>query len=108
MNDENNYIVVLYGLKLIEFKNLDEHILNSIRETFKEECIKDEVIERFINDSQKIVYSKTSSGSMISKLNNVCTLLPHFDDMYVLYRSYKRKYIVLQLVQLRILNKVCN
>lgn len=81
MNDENNYIVVLYGLKLKEFRNLDGHILNAIRETFKEECIKDEVIERFINDSQKIVYSKTSSRSMISKLNNVCTLLPHFDDL---------------------------
>lgn len=81
MNDKNNYIIVLFGLKLKDFKNLDEHILNAIRETLKEECIREEIIDRFINNSQEILYSKTSSRSIISKLNNACTLLPHFENL---------------------------
>ncbi|MBP1924301.1 hypothetical protein J2Z76_000154 [Sedimentibacter acidaminivorans] len=81
MNDKNNYIIVLYGLKLKDFKNLNEHIFNAIRATFKEECINEEVIDKYINNSQEILYSKTSSRSMISKLNNACIILPRFDDL---------------------------
>lgn len=81
MNNKNNYVILIFGLKAKDFKILGEHILNAVRDSFQEECIKDEVINMFINKSNGITYSKTSSRSIISKLNNVCSMLPHFEDL---------------------------
>ncbi|MGI6728301.1 MAG: YecA family protein [Anaerovoracaceae bacterium] len=79
INDKNNYVNVLYGLNATDFENLDVHILNTIRETLKKEQIKDEVIEKYLN--QEIVYSKTSSRSIISKLNHICKVLPEHEEL---------------------------
>jgi len=45
VNDKNRYVIILHGLKAKDFKKLDEHIIQAIRETFQDECIKDEIIE---------------------------------------------------------------
>lgn len=81
INDKNNYVIVLRGLKSKEFKNLDEHILKAMHDTLKGENIKDEVIDEFMNYSKDIVYSKTSSRSIISKLNYACSILPYHEEL---------------------------
>lgn len=48
VNDQNRYVIVLFGLKAKDFKTLDENILQGIRKTLQEECIEDEVIEKFL------------------------------------------------------------
>ena len=50
---EYRYVIVLYGLKAKDFKRLDELILQGIRESFQKECVKDEVIERFLQELRK-------------------------------------------------------
>ena len=72
MNDKNRYVIVLYGLKAKDFKNMDELITGAVRETFREECIKDEIIEKFIKNAGKITYSKTGGKSTVAKLNYAC------------------------------------
>lgn len=50
INEKNNYSLILYGLKARDWKNLDELILLAIQETFQEECIKEDVIEAFLQN----------------------------------------------------------
>ncbi|WP_462411540.1 DUF6933 domain-containing protein [Neobacillus sp. Marseille-QA0830] len=72
VNDHNRYVVVLYGLKAKNFKLLDEHILQGIRETLREEGVKEEIIERFLSDSGNITYAKTKNRTTVARLNKAC------------------------------------
>lgn len=72
VNDKNRYSIVLYGLKARNFQRFDEHILEAIKETFREECIKDRVVEEFINYSKGITFTKTKNRSMVAKMNKAC------------------------------------
>lgn len=72
VNDKNRYVIVLYGLKAKDFKNLHEHIIKAIKETFKEEYVKDSIIEDYINSSKNIVYSKTKDRSSVARMNKSC------------------------------------
>ncbi len=72
VNDKNRYIIVLHGLRAKDFKRLDEHILQAIRETFQQEGIKDDIIEKFINHSQKVTYAKTKNRSLVARMNKAC------------------------------------
>lgn len=81
VNDKNRYVIVMYGLKAKDFKTLDKHIINAINKTFQDECIKEEIIQEFINYSKNIVYTKTRDRSSISRVNKACELVPIFDDL---------------------------
>jgi hypothetical protein len=72
VNDSNRYILVLYGLKAKDFKNLDIIFINSIRETLLAECIKAEIVEQFINHSPEITYAKTKDRSLVARMNKAC------------------------------------
>ena len=72
VNDKNRYSIVLYGLKAKDFKILDKHIISSIRKTFQQECIKEEIIEEFISSASQIRYTKTKNRSMLAKMNDSC------------------------------------
>lgn len=72
VNDSNRYIIVLYGLKAKDFKNLDKIIMNSIRETLLDECIKAEIVDQFINHSPGITYAKTKDRSLVARMNKAC------------------------------------
>jgi hypothetical protein len=69
VNDQNRYVIVLYGLKVKDFKNLDQLFIQAVRETFKEECIKDEVIDEYIQRSSQVFYAKTKNRTMVARLN---------------------------------------
>jgi hypothetical protein len=72
MNDSNRYIIVLHGLKAKDLKKLDELILKAISETFRDEGIKDEVIEAFISQSKEISYTTTKNRTLVARLNKAC------------------------------------
>ncbi|MEJ6949378.1 plasmid pRiA4b ORF-3 family protein [Natronospora cellulosivora (SeqCode)] len=81
VNDKNRYSIVLYGLKAKDFKNFDEHIISSIRKTFQQECIKEEIIDQFINSASEITYTKTKNRSMISRMNESCKNVHYYLDL---------------------------
>lgn len=81
VNDRNRYVIVLYGLKAKNFKRLGEHIVEAVEETFKEECIKDEVIEQFYNYSKEIIYSKTKNRSFVARMNKSCETLYFYQEL---------------------------
>jgi hypothetical protein len=73
-------ILLFYGLKAKEFKHIDSIIINSIRETLLDECIKVEIVNQFMNQSPNIVYSKTKDRSMVAKMNNACDYVYFYGD----------------------------
>lgn len=81
VNDKNRYVIVLLGLKAKDFKMLGDHIIQAIRETFREECIKDEIIEQFLNRSAGITYTKTRDRKHVARMNKACELVPGFEDL---------------------------
>ena len=70
INNKNTYVIVIHGLKAKDFKNLNEIILQSIRTSLVDECIKDEV--KFLASSGKITYTKTKNKSLVARLNKAC------------------------------------
>lgn len=72
VNDKNRYIIVLYGLKAKNFKNMDNVITEAIYRTFREECIKEDIIKQYIDFAGEITYAKTKDKSMVAKMVNSC------------------------------------
>lgn len=72
MNDSNRYIIVLHGLKAKDFKKIDELILQAIRETYREESIRDEVIESYLSRSQVLTFTKTRDKTLVARMNKAC------------------------------------
>ena len=75
VNDKNRYAIVLYGLKAGDFKKLDQHIAQAIRLTFQEECIRDEVIEQFVNHYGQVTFTKTRGRTPVARMNNSCQMV---------------------------------
>ena len=86
VNDQNRYVIVLYGLKAKDFKRLDELILQGIRETFQEEGVKDEVIERYLQHAKEITYTKTKDRTSVARMNKACENVYYFEE-YMNYDS---------------------
>ena len=82
VNDSNRYIIVLHGLKAKDFKNLNKILIDSIRETLLEECIKPEIVEKYISQSPKITYYKTKGRSAVAKLNKACETVQFCDNSF--------------------------
>lgn len=72
MNNRNRYIIVLHGLKAKEFKNLNQVIQEAIRKTFRAERIKEEVIERYLEEAGPVSFHKTKNRSFVAQLNKAC------------------------------------
>lgn len=82
-NDSNRYITVLHGLKAKDFKNIGTLITSVIRETLLAECIKSEIIERFINHAPVVSFAKTSDKSMVARMNKACDNVYIFMDCFI-------------------------
>lgn len=72
VNDQNRYAIILYGLKAKDFTNLDQIILQGIRETLQEEGIKAEIIDEFLTKLPNVTYSKTRGRSLVARMNQAC------------------------------------
>ncbi|BEP27847.1 plasmid pRiA4b ORF-3 family protein [Helicovermis profundi] len=81
VNDKNRYIIVLYALKAKDFKNLDKLIINAIKETFLDECIKEAIIDSLLESSGSIIYTKTKNRISIARMNQSIGIVNHFEDL---------------------------
>lgn len=72
MNDSSRYTIVLYGLKAKDIKHLNELIIDAIHQTLLDELVKPEIVERFLERSPEIVYTKTKDRTMVARLNKAC------------------------------------
>lgn len=91
VNDKTRYIIVLYGLKAKDFIKLDEIFLQTIRETFREESIKENVIEQFINSSKGVAYSKTKNRTSVARMNNSIESMEFYSELLTNKSIYQTK-----------------
>lgn len=76
-----NHSPDLLSKKAKDMKTIGKLIVQAIRETFEAECIKDEVIEKFLQHSPHITFSKTKDRTSVSRMNKVCENVYHFGDL---------------------------
>jgi Plasmid pRiA4b ORF-3-like protein len=81
VNDQNRYTIVLYGLKAKDKKNIDRVIIEAIREVFKSESIKGEIIEGYMDASSEYTFAKTKDRKLVARLNKACESV-HFAEDY--------------------------
>jgi len=70
MNDETRYGVLLYGVKMKDFKKIDELIFDGIRGVLEMEGVRPEIIDEYLQRDKGIFYGKTRNRSMVTKLNS--------------------------------------
>ena len=101
VNDYNRYIIVLYGLKADNFKQMGKHIIEATKKTFEKECIKKDLIDEFINFSPNVTYTKTKNRSKVAMMNEGCKFAGYFTEKLIedsIYQPVLSKYISKRLV----------
>jgi hypothetical protein len=78
MCDLNRYVVVLYGIKAKDFKELGKRIIEAIRNTLHRDQVNPDVIERYLAEAGEPVYVKNTDRSQTARLNKAC------DDVYII------------------------
>ncbi len=81
VNDQNRYAIVLYGLKAKDKKKIDDLIVKAIREVFRAESIKEEIIEDYLEASSEFTFTKTKDRKLVARLNKACESV-HFAEDY--------------------------
>ncbi|NLK51534.1 MAG: plasmid pRiA4b ORF-3 family protein, partial [Syntrophomonadaceae bacterium] len=86
MCDLNRYVVVLYGLKAKDFKELNQRIVAAIRNTLLKEQVNSDVAELYLAQAGEVVFVRNADRSQTARLNkacdNVCFALRDIDDDY--------------------------
>lgn len=81
VNDKNRYVLVLYGMKAKDFKEFSNHLKNGIKYTFQAECIKEDIVYDFINNSREFIFTKTKNRSLVAKMNQACKEINYFQEL---------------------------
>ncbi|MBN6206103.1 plasmid pRiA4b ORF-3 family protein [Ralstonia pickettii] len=69
MNDKTRYIAVSYGLKAKDFSKINSVIVQALREVLLHEGIKEELVERYIQDAGEIKFTTTKDRNHVARLN---------------------------------------
>lgn len=72
INDASRYAVILYGLRMKEFKNMSSLIIDAIYKTFENDGINTEVISNYLKDAGEVIFSKTQNRTLVARMNKGC------------------------------------
>ncbi|WP_338449761.1 plasmid pRiA4b ORF-3 family protein [Niallia oryzisoli] len=89
-NDHNRYIIVLHGLKVKDFKKLDELFVQAVRVAFQQESIKEEIIDQYLEQAKEISFAKTKDRTTVARMNKSCEHVTYCEDLFtndVLFQS---------------------
>jgi len=81
VNDKNRYVIVLHGLKAKDFTKLDTLMLQAIRETFQDECVKEDIIEQYIHHARTITFTKTKDRTLVARMNKACEEVYFYEEL---------------------------
>lgn len=81
VNDHSRYVVVLHGLKAKDFKQLDQLIVEGIRKTLENEGIKPGIIEKYLQSSGELIFTKTKDRTSVARMNKSCDEVHYFADL---------------------------
>jgi len=75
---------VLYGVKAKELKNLCDVASQGIREMFRLEGIKEDIINQYLQQINEVKYTKTKDRTSVARLNKTCENVTWFIEDLVL------------------------
>jgi hypothetical protein len=79
LNDCTRYPILLYGLKVVNFKQLDKLIADAIKIVFFAQDISPDIVEKYMAQSNQIAFTKTSDRSVIAAMNQAAEILTCYD-----------------------------
>lgn len=82
VNDDNRYVIILHRIKSKGFENIDSVVISGIKETLLADCVKPEVVDRYLNDGGNVIYSKTRNRALVARMNKGCEAAKIFVDSY--------------------------
>lgn len=91
VNDSSRFGFVLHGLKAKEFKNFGELVREGIKKCLRDEKIKEEIIEEYVQSAGELVFTKTRGRSYVARLNKACEFVGYFGELYdpeMLYQKW--------------------
>lgn len=71
INNKTRFNFVLVGLKKADFLNFDSIIIKEIKKNLLAEGIEKTVINKYLNGCNKVIYTTSSSRSIISQMNEM-------------------------------------
>ncbi|MGM8213453.1 plasmid pRiA4b ORF-3 family protein [Virgibacillus sp. W0430] len=72
MNDKNQYVIVLYGMRAKDFSRIHAIIEQAIRAVWSEEGLKESVIDKYLAQAGEVQFTKTKNRSLVARLNKAC------------------------------------
>jgi uncharacterized protein DUF6933/pRiA4b ORF-3-like protein len=72
INDSNRYVLVLYGMKAKDFKNIDMHIKEALRLALRKQCVDKDIIKRYLDEIKEFKYLKSKNRTLVARLNKSC------------------------------------
>ncbi|QKY70191.1 plasmid pRiA4b ORF-3 family protein [Lentibacillus sp. CBA3610] len=80
MHDKSQYVIILYGVRAKEFSRMNSLIEKAIRIVWREEGIKESVIDAYLARAGEVQFTKTKNRSLIARLNQACRSILFFED----------------------------
>lgn len=79
MNDRTQYVIVLYGMQAKDLSRLPSIFEQAIRTIWRDEGIKEDVIDTYLNRAGEIQFAKTKNRSLVARLNQACKEVAFFE-----------------------------
>ena len=80
VNEKNRFSVVMYGLKAVDFKSFEKYVLEAIRTTFQRALINENIINSYIYDCERVIFSKSKNRKTVAWVNDAAEKACFFID----------------------------
>jgi hypothetical protein len=90
VNDSNRFGFVLHGLKAKDFKNFRALVTEGMKKCLRDEKIREDIIEKYIQSAGELVFTKTRGRGYVARLNKACEFAGYFGDVFnpdILYQK---------------------
>lgn len=90
-HNETLYTLVIYGVKMKEFKSFAEVITQAVRETFLDEFLKKEIIDQYLNGDPGVTFTKINDKRYVARLNKACSMAYYLSNYIETGKMHQRK-----------------
>lgn len=84
-NELTQFNFIIYGIKKSEYSHLNKMFVDGLTQTLKGYGFKDDVINQYLNQGDKVIFRSTKDKKSISRVNKVCMT---YKDMYYYEKDF--------------------